>query len=123
MKLGHSKSIALFTSLVLFGSLLQIHDILVRIRILGSVTLTNGSRCGQKICGFGTLVRLHHSSKMKSHKEVTHSRNQGFPYYFLMMMEGSGAGSALVTDGSWMRIREAQKHPDPQHWFVLKYQR
>jgi hypothetical protein len=35
-------------------------------------------------------VHLHHSSKIKRHKEVTqNSRNQGFSYYFFMMMEGS----------------------------------
>jgi hypothetical protein len=51
------------------------------------------------VCGFGTLVHLHHSSKTKSHKEVT---RQGFSYYFCLMTEGSGAGpgSVLVTNGS-----------------------
>jgi hypothetical protein len=29
------------------------------------------------------------------------------------MMEGSGAGSILVTKNIRMRIREAQKHTDP----------
>jgi hypothetical protein len=27
------------------------------------------------------------------------SRNQGFSYYFCFMMQGSGAGSELVTNG------------------------
>ncbi len=47
-------------------SVLGIRDILVRIRILGTVPLTNGSGCG-----FLTLEHLHHSSKIKSHKEDT----------------------------------------------------
>ncbi len=37
------------------------------------------------------------------HKVITksqNSRSQGFSYYFCLMMEGSGAGSILVTNGS-----------------------
>ncbi len=36
-------------------------------------------------------LHLHHSSKIKSHKEVTKSWNKGFSYYFCLMTEGSGA--------------------------------
>ncbi len=36
---------------------------------------------------------LHHFSKMKIQKESQNSRNQGFSYYFCMMIEGSGSGS------------------------------
>ncbi len=46
----------------------------MRIRIPGSVSLTNGSKCRSgrpKIIRIGTLVHLHHSSKIKSHQEVT----------------------------------------------------
>jgi hypothetical protein len=53
----------------------------LRIRILGSVPLTNESGCGpggQKTHGSGTLVHLHHSLKIKIHTEVTSSINQGF---------------------------------------------
>jgi hypothetical protein len=49
--------------------------------------------------GFGKLEHLHHSSKIKSHKKLQNSRNQGFPYYFCLMKEGSGSGSVLVTNG------------------------
>jgi hypothetical protein len=38
-------------------------------------------------------VHLHHFSKIKSQKESQNSRNQGFSYYFCMMIEGSGSGS------------------------------
>ncbi len=59
-------------------------------------------------------VHLHHFSKIKSQKESQNStRNQGFPYYFCMMKEGSG--SIPLTSGSgsgswrpknmWIRIR------------------
>jgi hypothetical protein len=35
-------------------------------------------------------VYLHHFSKIKGQKESQNSRNQGFSYYFCMMIEGSG---------------------------------
>jgi hypothetical protein len=39
--------------------------------------------------------------KDKKSKRVTkNSRNQGFSYYFCMMMEGSGSGSKPLTKGS-----------------------
>ncbi len=43
-------------------------------------------------------VHLHHLSKIKSQKESQNSRNQGFSYYFCMMIEGSGsrAGSGSI---------------------------
>jgi hypothetical protein len=34
-------------------------------------------------------VHLHHFSKIKSQKESQNRRNQGFSYYFCMMIEGS----------------------------------
>jgi hypothetical protein len=42
-------------------------------------------------------VHLNHFSKIKSHKEVTKSRNQGFPYFCLMIEE---SGSVPLTNGS-----------------------
>ncbi len=36
-------------------------------------------------------LHFHHFSKMASHNEVTNSRNQGFSYYFCLMIEGSGS--------------------------------
>jgi hypothetical protein len=47
-------------------------------------------------------VHLHNFSKIKSQKESQNSRNQGFSYYFCMMIEGSGsgAGSIHLTSGS-----------------------
>jgi hypothetical protein len=65
-------------------------------------------------------VHLHHFSKIKSQKESQNRRNQGFSYYFCMMIEvsGSGSGSIPLTSGSgsgsrrpknmwirWIRIR------------------
>jgi hypothetical protein len=47
---------------------------------------------------------LHHFSRIKSHKEVTNSRNQDFLYYFCLMIEGSGAGSVPRTNGSGSAI-------------------
>jgi hypothetical protein len=71
----------------------------------GSVS---GSALNQ--CGSETL----HFSKIKSQKESKNSRNQGFSYYFCMMIEGSesipltsGAGSGRPKNMwiRWMRIR------------------
>jgi hypothetical protein len=54
-------------------------------------------------------------SKIKSQKESQNGWNQGFSYYFCMMIEGSGSGSIPLTNGSksgsrrpkniWIRIR------------------
>ncbi len=98
-------------------AVLRIHDILgwIRIRIRGSMPLTNGS-------GFGSWIRImlsssqtfkmpaknkfvdtifsayyflklhfHHFSKIKIQKESQNRRNQGFSYYFRMMIEESGS--------------------------------
>ncbi len=53
--------------------------------------------------GSGILVHLHHSSKKKSHKEVTKQKKSRFFLLFLLDdLEGSGtgAGSIRVTNGS-----------------------
>ncbi len=92
------------------------------IRIRGSMPLTNGSGFASwiRILLFSSLtfkmpaenkifntifsayyflkVQLHHFSKIKSQKESQNSRNQGFSYYFCMMIEGSG--SIPLTSGS-----------------------
>ena len=99
--------------------MLRIHDILgwIRIRIRGSMPLTNGSGS----CYFCHLkVDLQHFSKIKSQKDSQNNGNQSFSYYFCMMIEGSGsgsrAGSIPLTSGSgsgrpknmwirWIRIR------------------
>ncbi len=58
--------------------------------------------------------------KNKKSKRVTNSRNQGFFYYFCMMIEGSGSGSIPLTNGSgsgrpknkwirWIRIRNTDR--------------
>jgi hypothetical protein len=107
---------------------LRIHDILgwIRIRIRGSMPLTNGSGFGSGSCYFRhwpsrcqqktyfltqffsayyiLKVHLHHFSKLKSQKESQNSRNQGFSYYFCMMIEGSGSGYLWLVD------------PDPDPW-------
>ncbi len=110
-------------------SVFRIHDILgwirIQIRIRGSMPLTNGSGFGSGSCYFPVIfntifsayyflkVHLYHFSKIKSQKESQNSRNQGFSYYFCMMIEGSGSGSIPLTSGSgserpknmWIRFR------------------
>ncbi len=46
--------------------------------------------------------KLHHFSKKKVKKSKKNIRNQGFPYQFCLMVEGSrsGAGSVPLTHGS-----------------------
>jgi len=48
-------------------------------------------------------VHLHHFSKIKSHKEVTKSRNKVFSYYFCLMIEGSGSVPRTNGSGSGSR--------------------
>jgi hypothetical protein len=45
-------------------------------------------------------------------KKSQNSRNQGYSYYFCLMMEGSGAGSELVT-----KLALKHTYPDPLHFF------
>jgi hypothetical protein len=47
-------------------------------------------------------VHLHHFSKIKSQKESQNIRNQGFSYYFCMMIKGSGSWR---PKNMWIRIR------------------
>ncbi len=103
---------------------LRIHDILVWIRIRGSMRLTNGSGSWIRILLLSSLtfkmptknylifififsayyflkVHLHNFSKIKSQTESQENRNQGFSF-FCIMIEGSGAGAGSIplTDGS-----------------------
>jgi len=50
-------------------------------------------------------LHLHHFSKTKSQKESQNSRNQGFSYYFCMMIEGSGSARPKNMWIRWIRIR------------------
>ncbi len=114
-------------------AVLRIHDILVRIRIRiwigGSMPRTNGSGCGsrsycyQKNNFFNNFFCLLHFEgtfgsflKIKRQKNSPNSRNQGFSYYFCLMIEGSESISMSNGSGSrrlknmwirwiWMRIR------------------
>ncbi len=79
------------------GAVLRIHDISVwiRIRIRGSMPLTNG---------YGSWIRFLLFSpsffKDKSQKESQNNRNQGFSDYFCMMIEGSGYIPLTLGSGS-----------------------
>ncbi len=71
-------------------------------------------------------LHLHHFSKIKSQKESQNCKNQGFSYYFCMVIEGSGSGagsgsgsgSIPLTSGSgsrrpknrWIRIRNTAEN-------------
>jgi hypothetical protein len=81
---------------------LRIRDILVWIRIRGSKPLTNGSDSDPN----ASFLK---DKMSKSHKTI----EQGFFYYFWLMIEGFGSGSIPLTNGSgsrmpkirWIRIR------------------
>jgi hypothetical protein len=106
----------------------RIRDILVRIRILRSVPLNNGSGSMQIILFssvtfkmptknnlffskflllFLLKVHLHNSSKIKSHKEVIKQKKSRFFFIFYLLMEGSrsGAGSIQTNCGSGRKNR------------------
>jgi hypothetical protein len=64
-------------------TVLRIHDILVWIRIRGSMPLTNGSGFGYGSgCGSGSFY-FHFQKKSQN------SENQGLSHYFCLMIEGS----------------------------------
>ncbi len=104
----------------------RIRDILVWIRVQGSLPLTNNlapSRHQQKYffpCLFAyyfSKVHLHHSSKIKSRKESQTSRNKGFSYYFCLMLEGSGSVSRRYGSG---RLRNTAKNQIWKIYFGFK---
>ncbi len=130
-------------------AVLRIHDILgwIRVRIRGFIPLTNGSGSWIQILDPDPaifVIDLQDASKKlifltqffcillfeatftsffkDKQNEWQNSRNQGFSYYFCMMIEGSGSGSRAgsgsgsipLTSGSgrsknmwirWIRIR------------------
>ncbi len=135
--LGQNKGIVRFLHLSEappISAVFRIHNILVWIRIRGSMPLTNGSgscyfrhwpsRCQQKtnflksfFAYYFLKVHLHHFSKIKSPKEVTNSRNQGFTYYFCLLIEESG--SIPLTNGSGSGKPKKHVDPDPEHWILV----
>ncbi len=121
----------------------QIRDILVRIRISGSVPLTNGSGYGayQRIrlrillfssvtfktprknnfFSFFCLFLWRYIYIILQRKNVTkksqNSRNIGFSYYFWFMMEGSG--SVPPTNGSSSGSGRRKNLQIPEHCLFL----
>ncbi len=63
---------------------------------------------------FETTITVHHFQTWKVIKKSQNTRNQGFSYYFYLMIGGSGSGPRTNGSGSG----EAQKHPNPQHCYV-----
>jgi hypothetical protein len=75
------------------------------------------SRCQQKHLFLNTnfsayyflKLNLLHFSNLKSQEEYQQSRNQGFSYYFCMMIEGSRSGSCSGSGYLWL----VDLDPDP----------
>jgi hypothetical protein len=98
------------------AAVFRIHDILMWIRIRGSMPLTTGSgscyfrslpsRRKQKIiiksfsAYYFLKIHLNHFSKIKILKKSQHRRNRGFSYYFCLMIEGSGSIPLASGSGS-----------------------
>jgi hypothetical protein len=88
-------------SFLSFNAVLWIRDILVRIRMrirnLGSVPLSNG--CGsvrpKTILIVYIRMRIRNTDKNSKSQQL----KTRFLLFFGLMMEGSGAGSVLVTNG------------------------
>jgi hypothetical protein len=64
---------------------------------------------------------FHHFSTIKSHKEVTKSRNQGFSYFFCLMIEGSG--SRHLSSGSVSGSRRPKNIRDYESGSASLYER
>ena len=66
------------------------------------------------------MVHLHNFSKIKVKKKSQNNRNQGFSYYFCLMIEGSRtrSGSTPLTNGSGSIIHSTGSVVDPHHFVV-----
>jgi hypothetical protein len=118
----------------------------IRIRIHRSMPLTNGSGSGSGIrirdpdpaifvidlqdaskkLIFNTIfsayyslkLHLHHFSKIKSQKVSQNSRNQGFCYYFCMMIEGSGSGSRAGSGSGSIPLTSGSGSGRPKNTWI-----
>jgi hypothetical protein len=78
-----------------------LHRFLLRILHFTSVTFKMSTK--NNIISFFILllkVDLHHSSKIKSHKEVMKQSKSSLPYNFCLMMDISGSGTLTKVSGS-----------------------
>ncbi len=76
-----------------------IRDILVRIwlRILLFSSVTFKKKTKSFYAYSFLKVHLHHSSKIKSHKEVTKQYTSRFSSFFCLFMAGTGSGTLMET--------------------------
>jgi hypothetical protein len=61
---------------------------------------------------------LHHFSKIKSQKESQNSRNQGFSYYFCMMIKGSGSGSRAGSESGSIPLTSGSGSGRPKNMWI-----
>ncbi len=64
------------------------------------------------VCFFPLKIHLHHSSKIKSHKEVKIVEIK-VSLHFLLVDRRIQSRIRIRTKKLWIRIKEAQKHTDP----------
>ncbi len=127
-----------------FSPVLRIHDILgwIRIRILGSMPLTSGFGSGSWIrdptifvidlqdvsnklifehkffCFLLFEATFTSFFKDKKSKRVTNIRNQGFSYYFCMMIEGSGSGSRAGSGSGYIPLTSGSGSGRPKNMWI-----
>jgi hypothetical protein len=86
----------------------------------GSYESGSGSKCGSRS---GTLVHLHHSIKIKSHKKSQKQSQQGFSYIFIfvfvLMTKGSGCGASHTVKKAVELLEVPLGNPFPMmDWYV-----
>ncbi len=68
-------------------------------------------------------LHLHHFSKIKIQKESQNSRNQGFSYYFCVMIEGSRSGSRAGSESGSIPLTNGSGSGSwrPNMWIRIRY--
>ncbi len=109
----------------------RIHDsdecIRIRTLLFSSLNFKTPTKTNFKIsfsAYYFLKVHLHHFFEIKSPKEVTKQYESMF--FFLFLLDDSRIRIRIWIHNcdKWIRIREAQKHvdPDPEHWWHVSKQ-
>jgi hypothetical protein len=63
-------------------------------------------------------LHLHHFSKIKIQKESQNSRNQGFSYYFCIIIEGSGSRAGSGSESKPLTIESGSGSWRPKNTWI-----
>ncbi len=83
-----------------YGSRIRASDLWIRILLFLVTDLQDADKKLFFSAYYFLKVHFHHISKIKVIKKSQKCRDQGFYYYVYLMIEGSGAGSVPLTNGS-----------------------